>query len=258
MAGFAAIIGLAIAGSDESKVYALIFLIVFLITGAGNVINDYYDRNIDAVNRPNRPIPSGRLSPFIALIYSIILFSLGSFLAIFTNRLCFTIAILNSSLLILYARNLKATPLAGNICVAYLTGSTFLFGGSVVGVEGLIANRIPFLLSFLATMSREIMKDVEDMEGDRQGGAKTLPLLAGEKISEILAAFFVLVAVALSYFAPFGQIYIILVSVADIFFLLSAVTMARSDASGSQKALKIGMSIALLAFLSGALQQQVV
>ena len=193
---------------SQSKLAVLIFLAVFLITGAGNVVNDYYDREIDAVNRPKRPIPSGRISPKSALNYSLVLFAAGCLLASLVNQLCLLVAAFNSVILFFYARNLKTTPLAGNLCVAYLTGSTFLFGGATAGQVGLLANKVPFLLSFLATMSREIAKDIEDVEGDRLGGAKTLPILAGEKLSAALAAAFGLAAVGLSFLAPFGRAYL--------------------------------------------------
>jgi geranylgeranylglycerol-phosphate geranylgeranyltransferase len=253
MAAAAAIIGLAIAGGLEPGATALIFLTVFLVTGAGNAINDYYDREIDAINRPTRPIPSRRISARAALYYSLVLFAAGCLFAGLVNQICLAVAAFNSLLLILYARNLKATPLAGNISVAFLTGSTFLFGGAATGAAGLLANQVPFLLSFLVSMSREIAKDIEDMAGDRLGGARTLPILAGERLSSGLAAAFALAAVVLGFFAPFGRAYLEIVAVADLFFLLSVLKIARGDATGSQKALKRGMAVALLAFIAEVL-----
>jgi geranylgeranylglycerol-phosphate geranylgeranyltransferase len=252
MAAAAAIIGLAIAGELASWA-GLIFLVVFLVTGAGNAINDYYDRKIDAVNRPGRPIPSGRISPERALYYSLALFAAGCLFAGMVNQICLLVAAFNSALLILYARILKATPLAGNITVAFLTGSTFLFGGAAAGMQGLLANQVPFLLSFLVSMSREIAKDIEDMAGDIAGGASTLPILAGKRASAALAAGFALAALVLGLFAPFGRVYLAIVAVADLFFLLSVAKIARGDATGAQKALKKGMAVALLAFLAAAL-----
>ncbi|MCK9440872.1 MAG: geranylgeranylglycerol-phosphate geranylgeranyltransferase [Methanothrix sp.] len=253
MAAAAAIIGLAIAGGLQPWATALIFLAVFLITGAGNTINDYYDREIDAINRPKRPIPSGRISAQKSLYYSLALFAVGCLFAGLVNQICLAVAAFNSALLFLYARNLKATPLAGNICVAFLTGSAFLFGGAAAGSAGLLANEVPFLLSFLVSMSREIAKDIEDMAGDRAGGARTLPILAGERAASVLAAAFALAAVVLGFFAPFGRAYLAIVVVADLFFLFSVLKIARGDATGCQKALKKGMAVALVAFLAAAL-----
>lgn len=254
MAGIAAIIGLLMAGVWHLQPAVLVFMAVFLVTGAGNAVNDYFDREIDAVNRPDRPVPSGRVTPSQTLTWSVILFASGCILAGLVNGLCLTIAAANSFLLYFYARNLKTTLLAGNICVAYLTGSTFLFGGAVQGYTGMAAVLIPFSLSTLATMSREIMKDVEDIEGDSKAGAKTLPILAGEKVSGALAAFFALLAIVLSYQPKFGIYYLILVTVADILLVGAILKIIKMDASGSQRALKLGMAVALLAFLAAALR----
>lgn len=253
MAATAAIVGLAVAGGLEPRAAGLIFLTVLLITGAGNAINDYYDREIDTINRPMRPIPSGRMRAERALYYSLALFAAGCILAGLVSQICLEVAAFNSVLLFLYAYYLKATPLAGNVCVAFLTGSTFLFGGAAAGVAGLLANQVPFWLSFLVSMSREIAKDIEDMAGDRAGGARTLPILAGERASAALAAAFALAAVAMGFFAPFGMAYLAIVIVADLFFLHSVHRIARGDATGAQKALKRGMAVALAAFMAAAM-----
>jgi geranylgeranylglycerol-phosphate geranylgeranyltransferase len=254
MAGLAAVTGLVIAGNLDLTTACFVFLAAFLVTGAGNAVNDYYDREIDAVNRPKRPIPSGRISPRVALFLSSALFVASCLLAGLASELCLGIAILNSVLLFFYARDLKAMPVAGNCCVSYLTGSTFLFGGAASGTVGAAANLFPAALSFLATMSREIVKDIEDMEGDRMGGARTLPLLAGRDVSSAAAAAFSLLAVVLSLLAPFGTTYLIIIAVADLFFLVSILKIARGDPAGSQRALKLGMALALLAFLAAALK----
>jgi geranylgeranylglycerol-phosphate geranylgeranyltransferase len=254
MAGIAAIIGLLMAGGREVQPAVLIFLAVFFVTGAGNTVNDYFDREIDAVNRPDRPVPSLRVTSKQALMWSYALFAAGCTLAGLLNWLCFVIAVANSALLYLYARNLKTSLLIGNICVAYLTGSTFLFGGAVLGYAGMTAVIIPFSLSTLATMSREIMKDVEDMEGDSHEGARTLPILAGEKLSGVVAAIFALVAVVLSYQPGYGMIYLSMVALADAFLAGSVWKIVKKDASGSQRALKLGMAVALVAFLAAALR----
>jgi len=95
MAGFAAVIGTLIAfnilasdahGSQPSGNFpvpdtGLVFLVVFLVSGAGNAINDYFDIKIDSINRPERPIPSGRVQLKEALYFSYLLFALGTLLA---------------------------------------------------------------------------------------------------------------------------------------------------------------------------------
>ncbi len=252
MAAVAALIGFLVADArPEPLTAALVLLAVFVVTGAGNAANDYFDREIDAVNRPGRPIPSNRISPDRALSWSIVLFALGCLAALFINPLAFAIAAFNSILLYLYARNLKVTPFAGNLAVGYLTGSTFLFGGAAGNNVEITA--FLFLLASLATLAREIEKDIEDEAGDRISGAKTLPIVIGEGRSSLLAALFVLAAIGLSYLAPLGRAYIAAVTVADILFLVALASIIRGEAPRAQKMLKMGMAAALAAFLVAAL-----
>ena len=77
VAGLAGILATVIATGTIPAEFLFIFLIVLFITGAGNVINDYYDREIDAINQPDRPIPAGLISPSHALIYAVLLFFAG-------------------------------------------------------------------------------------------------------------------------------------------------------------------------------------
>jgi len=256
MAGLAAIIGILIAsGIPELTVASEVFLAVVLITGGGNAINDYFDRDIDAINRPRRPIPSGRLSPRWALTWSLVLFAAGCATAGALNRLCLILALTNSALLIIYARHLKGTPLAGNISVAYLTGSTLLFGGLSMGAEQVLASPIPVLsiLAALATLGREIEKDIEDLEGDRRKGARTLPIVAGEAFSSRLAAAAVTLAVLFSYLPALGNLYLAAVTLANVFFIMATKRALDGNASRSQQYIKRGMALALAAFLAGSL-----
>jgi geranylgeranylglycerol-phosphate geranylgeranyltransferase len=262
LASLAALIGLLMAGGLKPLAGGLepqaalgIFIIVFLITGAGNAVNDYFDREIDAINRPDRPIPSGRVKPVAALRWSLALFAAGCALAWRLNWICFTIAIVNSVLLYFYARNLKATPLAGNLTVAYLTSSTFIFGGATLGLEGAKTMVFPALLSGMVTVSREIEKAVEDMEGDLKGGARTLPIMVGAKPSSYLAAAFTLAALPLSFLIPLGRAYLAVVAVADLLLIFALTRTVEGDATGAQRALKMGMTVALIAFLAGALEK---
>jgi geranylgeranylglycerol-phosphate geranylgeranyltransferase len=252
MAGIAALIGFLVADSSPEPLTAvLVMLVVFAVTGAGNVVNDYFDREIDAVNRPGRPIPSNRISPDRALTWSIILFGAGCLFAHFINRLTFAIAIFNSILLYLYARNLKVTPFAGNLAVGYLTGSTFLFGGAAG--DDVKITLFLFLLASLATLAREIEKDIEDVAGDMASGARTLPIVIGKRKSSLLAAIFVVAAIVLSYLAPLGKTYLVAVTVADLLFLAALASILWGEAPKAQKMLKAGMAAALAAFLVAAL-----
>jgi geranylgeranylglycerol-phosphate geranylgeranyltransferase len=168
---------------------AVLFLVAGagLITAAGNTINDYCDVDIDRINRPDRPIPSGRVTPRNAISLAVLLFLAGILVCIPAGPLCIAIALANSLILILYAAWLKRVPLAGNLAVAYLSGSLFVFGGALAGMEGAARTLPLFLITFLAMMAREILKGAEDLEGDRAFGVVTLPAVFGVPRSSWLA-----------------------------------------------------------------------
>jgi len=158
MAVIAVLLIMIISGNFTLNAFLACF-VVFIVTGGGNAINDYFDHNIDAINKPSRPIPSGRISLKAAGVYSLALFTIGTIIAFIIGFLPGTIALLTSIILALYAYNLKKMPLVGNMAVSFFTGLAFVFGGVVVGY---IKTSIYLgFYAFLMTMAREIVKDME-------------------------------------------------------------------------------------------------
>jgi len=198
VSGVTAIIAFLVATGTVIPQAVLLLVIVALITAAGNVINDYFDADIDLINRPERPIPSGTVALRAARSFAVTLFLAGILIALFTPVLCLSIAVINSLILVLYAAKLKSMPVVGNAAVAYLAASIFLFGGAFAGWDGLV-RMIPLAaITFLATMVREILKDAEDVEGDAAGGADTLPIRIGIRMTTRIALGFALAAAAAS------------------------------------------------------------
>lgn len=165
-------------GSTENLLDPRLLLVsvsaLFLLS-AGNAINDYCDYNIDRINRPRRPLPSGRIQRLHALIFAIILTVIGIWLGTLINRSATGIAILVSVALVGYAFWLKGTPFVGNLVVSGLTGLTFIAGG--VAIDAVQGTFVPATFAFLFTAAREIIKDIEDIEGDVKNSAKTLAIL---------------------------------------------------------------------------------
>ncbi|OUJ18201.1 4-hydroxybenzoate polyprenyltransferase family prenyltransferase UbiA [Methanonatronarchaeum thermophilum] len=262
MASIAVLIGGAVAGDLSQPHYqiniALAMLSAFIITGAGNTINDYYDIDIDKVNAPTRPIPSGEIKQNTAHKLSIALFIVGVALSIFINVVCLVIATINSLLLYFYARNLKGTPLIGNLSVGILVGTTFLYGGAAV--EGLAIATILFILATTATIGREIAKDIEDIKGDR-GVADTVATKYGINNSANLAIAMTVIAVSMSplpyTLEIFGIEYLATVMIANIIFITAAIQLLKEktikSASKFQKNSKTAMITALISFLIGSL-----
>lgn len=221
-------------------------------TGAGMAINDYFDRDIDRVNDPDRPIPRGAVSPRGALAFSAVLFLLAVAFAVTLPPLAIGIAVVNLLALVTYTSVFKGTPGLGNALVSYLVGSAFLFGGAAVGSPG--ASAVLAVLAGLSTFAREVIKDVEDVAGDRAEGLRTLPVTVGERRSLGLAAVALGVAILASpvpYLREtFGLAYLVLVAPADAIMAYAA---ARSfgDATAGQSLLKYGMLVATAAFVVG-------
>ncbi len=245
-------------GGDFSLNAFLACFVVFIVTGAGNAINDYFDHKIDAINKPSRPIPSGRISLKAAGIYSLSLFVIGTVIAFIIGILPGVIALLTSILLILYAYNLKKMLIVGNISVSFLTGLTFVFGGVVVGI---VATSIYLgFFAFLMTMAREIVKDMEDMEGDKEEGATTLPIICGMRSSSILAAFFMIIASVASpvlyFIGIFNVFYLIPLFAAIMIFLASAASVLKDQSTANtakvSKRIKMGMGMIFVAFAIGS------
>ncbi|MDV2482840.1 geranylgeranylglycerol-phosphate geranylgeranyltransferase [Methanoculleus sp. Wushi-C6] len=261
VAGLTALIGYLVATGTLTPPTLLLAVAVGLITAAGNVINDVYDVEIDRINRPDRPIPAGLISLAGARTYTVALFAGGLLAAAMTTALSFAIALVNTVVLIAYAVWLKRTPGLGNIAVAYLTASVFLFGGAFAGVEGLVQNLSLAAITFLATIAREVLKDAEDVEGDAVGGARTLPMIIGVRETGWLALACACGAVVASllpsgdWWSPF---YLVAIAVVDAVILFAAFRGARCAtpacvrASGATSILRAGMFAALAVFAVAA------
>ena len=251
--GVAALVGGYLGGSLGFAVGIAAVATVFG-TGAGNAVNDYYDADIDAVNNPERPIPSGRLSRRGAALLALSFFVAALVLTVvFLPPLAIGIGVVNLVLLVGYSSHLKRMPLIGNVVVAYLTGSAFLFGGAAV--EGVEFTVVLFALAALTNLGREIVKDVEDIEGDAEEGARTLPVVWGERRALAVASVAVAVGVVLSplpyfFFDEFGVEYLVSVGAADLVFIEGTRRSWKSPSKG-QKLLKIAMVVALVAFVVG-------
>ncbi len=259
-AAFVAIVAF-ISGLLDLKIVMTAAAVATLLTAGGNAINDYYDQDIDAINKPKRPIPSKRVSAEMVLGYSFLLFTFGFLMSLFLPFLAILITVFNIWLLWYYASHLKQAGFVGNLSVAYLSASTFLFAAAVVGnTNGWIIGIALAVCAMLVSLGREIAKDMEDVKGDLSGGAKTLPMVLGMKKSAIVAGAFLIVVVLLSYVPYFLGLfmwtYIPIITLADIIFLYSTIKIFKKPnartAAKVQKLLKMGMFIALLAFILGA------
>ena len=253
-AGVLTFIGAFVAGgltAPTSTAFAV--LATGFATGGGNAINDYFDREIDAINRPDRPLPRGAVTARAALAFSLALFTAAVGLTLLLPPIAIAIAVVNLLALIAYTEVFKGLPGVGNALVAYLTGSTFLYGGAAVGGD-LATVSVLFVLAAAATMAREIVKDVEDVAGDREEGLNTLPIAVGERAALGVAAAFVAAAMLASPLpflrGTFGSAYLV-VLVPTLLGLGAGTYRSFDDPGTGQTWLKASMFLAALAFVVG-------
>ena len=181
-----------LSGGTQEQMLLMIFAALSgaLIGAGGMVINDVLDVEIDRINKPERPIPSGAITRYDALMFFAILTGFGLIMSAYTTRQAFIIAFFAVPAIILYSKVFKGTALLGNLLVGGLTGLTFIYGGAVVG--NMQQAIIPAVFAFLINVGREVIKDMEDVEGDAKNGANTLPVKYGMKNAAIVATLFLL------------------------------------------------------------------
>ncbi|WP_276257389.1 geranylgeranylglycerol-phosphate geranylgeranyltransferase [Haloglomus litoreum] len=244
--------GLVVETAPELRAAAAVLATV-LAVGGGNAINDYFDREIDRINAPDRPIPRGAVSPGGALAFAVGLFAVAVGFALLLPLPAIGIALFNLLALVAYTELFKGLPGVGNLVVAYLGGSTFLFGGAAVGGD-LSTAGVLFALAALSTFAREVVKDVEDVAGDREEGLNTLPIAVGERRALVVAALalgLAILASPLPYVTgTFGAAYLVLVLPADGVMAYAAYE-SFADATAGQSRLKYGMFLAMASFVVG-------
>ena len=233
-------------------------LAALLITGFGNVLNDIRDHDVDRVGHPKRPLPSGAVRPRVAWRLAVALLSMGLAAALLAGLAAFLFALCVVALLFLYESRLKRLGLSGNVAVALLTASTFLFGAVAQGnLRSARFAVVAAAMAFFANLAREVAKDIQDVDADRSV-RRTLPMQLGSRNAAHLAQVAALAGVVSSW--PFvawhatclpRQDLMVLTGIilaADVSITVGA-SLAHSRPAWAQRLLKLGMALALVAFL---------
>lgn len=230
-----------------------------LITAAANAINDYFDLEIDLINKPERPLPKGLLSRKQALIFSMCCFCSGILLSTLIGWTAFAVAAGSSLLLYFYSAALKRTVLWGNLTVSLATALAFIYGG--IAVKRFSGALIPAGFAFAMHLGREIIKDMEDVEGDKAHNAFTLPVKHGMLPARWLATC-VFVALLFSTLLPhvmqiYGRWYLVIVMLGVntvLIFTIFSLWLAsdRKNFRRLSALLKADMLMGLLAIYAGS------
>ncbi len=233
----------------------------FLICAGGNIVNDVVDIEADRVNRPDRVLVRGALSRRYAVVLAVLANIAAILLALAVNLTVTVIALVVIALLMLYNLWLKRVPLAANVVIAALCGLTFMTGG--LAVDHVMAFTlpgpvIPAAYAFFFHMVREIIKDVQDIEGDRKVGIKTLPQVIGVRNSLSLTLLLFVILVLLTYIPIlagwFGVYYqVIAVYLVDLPLLLLLILVWGNPTAPMLRtgslSLKVGMGLGIVALI---------
>ncbi len=176
------------------------FVTGFMLTAASMTINDYYDRAIDAINEPSRPIPSGLISAGQALAFVFILSTVGFVFAFLTSPLCLVVAIMAWIVVVIYVTVGKRSGLLGNFLVSTCVAIPFIYGSMIVLGNVPLSVLLFTLMAFLSNTGREITKGIVDVKGDKVEGIKTVAVRYGERTAAAAAAVFYLLAISLTPF----------------------------------------------------------
>ncbi|MDR3611309.1 MAG: geranylgeranylglycerol-phosphate geranylgeranyltransferase [Ignavibacteriaceae bacterium] len=229
-----------------------------LTLSAGNIINDIFDIKGDKINHPERPLPSGIISVNSALIYYFILTVISISLSLFISNLNLIINLLAVLLLLLYSFSIKKYILWGNILVAFLTGLVFIYGG--ISVNNFTHSLIPAFFAFLINLIREIVKDMEDSEGDFAVGLTTIYSEFGlegvRKIILVLSLLLILLSVVPYVLGIYSRYYFIVILVMFIplmiYFLVSiGFDVSKKNLNKLSIILKLDMVFGLIALYVG-------
>ncbi len=238
--------------------------VALFISAGGYALNDVYDVRTDAVNKPFRPLPSGRLGKRDACGLAAACWAAGLGLALFAGRVAVDFAFACMILLWLYSFRLKSAGAAGPLLVSAVSSSGFVLGAALGGRAG--AGLPPFALGFAFHFAREIVKGAVDVKGDGRAGVRTLPVRMGERGSAMLSAASIAAVMALAIlpFAAglYGLLYLVPVLAMEpllalcIYLIIAQRWYGRpaSPAYGRVAGiLKAVMPVGLLAFLLGAI-----
>jgi geranylgeranylglycerol-phosphate geranylgeranyltransferase len=258
MMGFAVLVGAVLASNSFIHLdwLKILFgaLTGFTFCGAAMVINDYYDRAIDTINEPARPIPSGTVKTTEALAFMAALIVVGFIFAFYVSILCVIVAAVSLAITATYLTVGKRTGLPGNFLVSICVAIPFIYG-SIVAESTVELNVILFAsMAFLANTGREITKGIVDVKGDSAQGVKTVAVRFGERNAVAAAVAFYIFAVALTpvtwFLGLVGIWFVPFVLVTDVGLAVCSIMLIFD--SSREKARKI-KNVVLLLFFVGLL-----
>lgn len=248
-------------GLPSPTVFILSLVVPVFISMAAFAINDYFDMEVDRLNKKDRPLVNGSLAPRTALYVTGICLVIGIGAGSVINRNAFGITLLFGILALLYSYKLKESLLLGNAYIALSMSIPFIFGDYVVSSSLGVNILMVAIMIFMSGLAREIHGTIRDYHGDTKGrNARTLPRSIGMENASIVAFVLYLLAILVSVYlflgiAPFKSnlFYAVPVFASDLMLFYVAIGYLykkdRKFYSLSRNISLLAMGIALIAFL---------
>lgn len=237
------------------------FLCAFFISVSAIILNDYFDYEVDLVNAPERPLPSGLVSKREALWLTAITSLFGLASAFYFGFLVLGFAILLWVIGVLYNWRFKQSGLLGNLMVCLSVASTFLLGGISAGDfwNGIIW--VFAAMAFFIDLGEEIAGDAMDMEGDRKRGSHSIALKKGRYFATILSVICWSIVIFLGLIPLiqgwFGWSYLVFITITDLLLVFFSIRLMLSKTPGegrnAMRGVYIGATLAVVAFMLGQL-----
>lgn len=219
---------IAFSGFPSLKIALMAFFIPMMGWTAGLYLSDFLDRKLDTIQKPHRPIPSGRIKPYEALAVGAVLAISGLILSFFLTFNNVILVFVVALLVFTYAKITKSRGFLGNINRGAVTIAAYFFGVFSIGQS---VQSIPiyiWLLSFVFLFhdtNSNLVGAIRDMEGDKTGGYMTIPVKYGLKksifISLVLTAIWFPLALFLPHHYEFLNIKFYYIMIIDVLILLS-------------------------------------
>jgi geranylgeranylglycerol-phosphate geranylgeranyltransferase len=237
------------------------FLCAFFISAAAIILNDYFDYEVDLVNAPERPLPSGLVSKREAIWLTAITSLLGLAAAFYFGFMVLGLAIFLWVIGVLYNWRFKQSGLPGNLMVCLSVASTFLLGGISTGD---FWNGIIWVfagMAFFIDLGEEIAGDAMDMEGDQKRGSRSIALKKGRRFATILSVICWSIVILLGFIPLiagwFGWSYLVFIGITDLLLIFFSIRLLHSKTSGegrnAMRGVYIGATLAVVAFMLGQL-----
>lgn len=257
-AGICVVVGeiMALGAMPPFKEAILGFISVFFISATALILNDYFDLETDRVNAPDRPLPSGKVTPNEVLILSALITIFGFISSSLLSIESLIVAIIVWIVGLLYNWRYKRTGLWGNLMVSFSVGMTFMYGAIAVGKP--LEKLVWFfcIIAFLINLGEEIAADAMDMEGDQVVGSKSIAILYGRdralKISAVIFGSVIVLSVVPFMFKWLSRIYFAPMLLMDVVILISTIRLLRKESTekiADIRRIYISAGIAMIALI---------